>query len=198
MKMVEQDRRIGKTREAIKDAMFSMLQEKQYSKITIQDIIDRANVGRSTFYSHFETKEDLLFCCIENQLEMLNQYIVDYIEREGNSPKLLSVVELFEHIKENNKIMKGLMKADSSDIFFEKVQAYWNSKIEENLKSKMSEDTVPRIPLVILANHISSTLIHLLKWWMNNKMPYTSAQMDQYFQELVNPVIRIMMLQSNK
>ncbi len=189
MRNNETDRRTVKTRQAIGDALFSLMQEKQYNKITIQDIIDRANVGRSTFYSHFETKDELLLSSIEHLLEILNQYLMNYLDAEEDKPRLLPVVELFEHIKENSRLMKGLMKAESSDLFFNMAQIYWNNKIEEYMNAKIPQNTEPVIPIVILTNHITSTLINLLKWWVNNKMPYTSQQMDRYFQELINPCI---------
>ena len=190
------DRRIGKTRRMLQEALFSLMQEKQYNKITIQEIIDRADVGRSTFYSHYETKDDLLFGCIENLLESLNQYIVNYLDREDEIPRLLPVVELFDHIKENSRLLKGLMRAESSDLFFDKVQSFWNKNIGEYLQTKLPQNAEPQIPFIILTNHITSTLINLLKWWVNNKMPYTSVQMDQYFQYLINPCIDALFIKS--
>lgn len=189
----EEDRRIVKTRQVIQEALFSLMQEKPYNKITIQEIIDRANVGRSTFYSHYETKEDLLLCSIGQLLEMFSQYIVNYLEMEKESFRPLPVAALFEHIGENSKLIKGMMKSDSSEPFFNKVQANWNSSISRYLESKLPKNMEPAIPVVILTNHISSTLIHLLKWWINNKMPYTPKQMDHYFQELINPCIDLVM-----
>lgn len=185
----EVDRRIGKTRRLLQDALFSLLQEKQYNKITIQDILDRADVGRSTFYSHYGTKDDLLFSSIEHLLEMLKQSIIEYLDKQENTTRLLPVTELFDHIKENSRIIKGMLKTDSSELFFQKVQDYWNKSIEEYLQTKLPVNTQPMLPLVILTNHITSTLISLLKWWLNNKMLYSPAQMDEYFQLLINPCI---------
>ncbi|HYF81830.1 MAG TPA: TetR/AcrR family transcriptional regulator [Clostridia bacterium] len=189
MKNSEQDRRTVKTRQAIHEALFSLMHEKRYNKITVQDIIDRANVGRSTFYSHFTTKDELFLSSTEHLLEMLNRYIMSYIENRGDKPRLIPVVELFEHIEENSRLIKGLIKADGAELFFNKVQSYWNKKIEEYFLSKLPEGKEPKVPIAILTNHISSTLINLLKWWVNNKMSYTPSQMDQYFQELINPCI---------
>ncbi|MFZ5643807.1 MAG: TetR/AcrR family transcriptional regulator [Bacillota bacterium] len=189
MKNNQQDRRTIKTHQAIHKALFSLMQEKQYNRITIKDIIDRANIGRSTFYSHFATKDELLLNSIEHMLKTLNEYVISHLKSEEDSPRLIPVLELFEHIKENSRLMKGLIKSKSADLFLEKVQAYWNNKIEEYLCAKLSEGKEPKIPIAILANHISSTLICLLKWWVDNKMSYTPLQMDQCFQELVNPCI---------
>ncbi|WP_416148969.1 TetR/AcrR family transcriptional regulator [Salipaludibacillus sp. HK11] len=189
MKNNELDRRVLKTRRAIHEALSSLMQEKKYSKITIQDIIDRANVGRSTFYSHFATKDELLFSSVEDLLEILNQYIKSYIEHDGDKPRLISVLDFFEHIQENSKIMKGLFKSEGADLFFEKVEAYWNDGIEEYLQSKLPIGKEPKVPIKILTNHISSSLLNLLKWWVNNHMSYTPVQMDQYFRDLINPSI---------
>ncbi|MDG5788986.1 TetR/AcrR family transcriptional regulator [Evansella sp. AB-P1] len=189
MKSNEYDRRVWKTRQAIHDALSSLMEEKKYSKITIQEIIDRANVGRSTFYSHFATKDELLFSSVEDLLEILNQYIKSYIEHDEENPRLISVVDFFEHIQENSKIMKGLLKSEGGDLFFEKVEAYWNDGIEEYLQSKLPKGKAPKVPIKILSNHISSTLLSLLKWWVKNDMSYTPIQMDQYFRDLIDPCI---------
>ncbi len=189
MKSNDLDRRMIKTRSAIQDALFSLMQEKQYNKITIQDIIDKANVGRSTFYAHFATKDELLFYSIEHLLEMLNQYIESYVEHNGDKRRLIPVVELFEHIKENRKIFRGLIKSESTSLFFEKAGAYWNNGIEKYLKMNLREGEKPKVPIEILSNHITNTLINLLMWWVNSNMAYTPLQMEKYFEELVNPCI---------
>ncbi|MCK0473712.1 TetR/AcrR family transcriptional regulator [Halalkalibacter sp. APA_J-10(15)] len=198
MKNNEFDRRVLKTRQAINEALISLMEEKKYSKITIQDIIDRANVGRSTFYSHFATKDELLFSSVEDFLEILNQYIKSYIEQDGDKPRMISVIELFEHIQEDSKTIKGLFKTDGADLFFEKVEAYWNDGIEEYLQSKLPLGEEPKVPIKILTNHISSTLMNLLKWWVNNNMSYTPYQMEQYFRYLVNPCIDSVMYNNPK
>ena len=130
MKNNAPDRRSLKTRSAIHEALFSLMMEKPYNKITIQDIIDRANVGRSTFYAHYETKDELLLDSISHLMDILNNYIVSYVEHNGDTTRLIPVTELFEHIKENSKMMRGLIKSNSAEVFFEKAQSYWNGKLK--------------------------------------------------------------------
>lgn len=190
MKTDKPDRRTEKTRQSIFNALSDLMQEKKYSNITIQEIIDRANVGRSTFYAHFDTKDELLSSCIENVFEMLNQHITDCIEQKETQTRFVPVAELFEHIMDNSRLVRGVMSAESADLLFDKIQSYWNKKIEKYLDAQLSEGKEPRIPLAILTNHITSTMIELLKWWMDHNTSYTPQEMDQYFQELINPCIQ--------
>lgn len=187
----EQDRRTLKTRKALHDALFGLMSEKQYNRITIQDIIDRANVGRSTFYSHYATKDELLISSIEILMENLNKYISDCIGKGEDKIRLIPVAELFQHIMENSKLMRGLIKAESVELFLDKALSYWNVQIEQYLNSRLSTRKETKVPITILTNHITSTLIYLLKWWVTNKMPYTPTQMEQYFQELITPSIEL-------
>jgi AcrR family transcriptional regulator len=188
MKEMKPDRRTGKTRQSIYHALSDLMQEKKYSNITIQDIIDRANVGRSTFYAHFSTKDELLHGCVENIFEFLNHNIAASVEYTEQKTRILPVAELFEHVKENKRLIKGLMSVESEE-FLRKIQSYWNKKIDQYLKPQIPDDREPKVPIHLLTNHISYTMIELLKWWVNNDTPYTAEQMDQYFQELINPCI---------
>lgn len=188
MKEMKPDRRTGKTRQSISHALSDLMQEKKYSNITIQDIIDRANVGRSTFYAHFTTKDELFNCCVENIFEFLNQNVADSIEYTEQRTRILPVAELFEHVKDNRRLIKGLMSVESAELL-SIIQSYWNKKIDQYLKTQLPDGREPKVPIHLLTNHISYTMIELLKWWVNNDTPYTSQQMDLYFQELINPCI---------
>jgi AcrR family transcriptional regulator len=185
----EIDRRVIRTRQIIHEALISLMMEKQYEKITVQDIIDRANVGRSTFYSHFDTKDELMKSSIEHMLELLNQHM-SHVTEDNDKQRLIPVVEFFKHIQENSRLMKALVKGKSADLFIDKVQTFLNEKIEAYIYSRLSKEQEITVPLPILINYTSSTLIFLLKWWLDNKMQYTPEQMEQYFHELVIPSIR--------
>jgi AcrR family transcriptional regulator len=146
-------------------------------------------VGRSTFYAHFETKDELLASRIEDVFEILNKHFTDSDEHSGNQERFIPVADFFEHIRENMRLVRGVMSVESADLLFNQIQSYWNRKIEKHLASHLPEGHEPGIPLVILANHITSTMIELMKWWMNHNTPYTPQQMDQYFQKLIHPCV---------
>lgn len=183
------DRRVIKTRQNLFDALSSLMNEKRYSKITIQDIIDRANVGRSTFYAHFETKDDLLFARTEEYLYLLNNYVIGLFEQSGKEGQSISMEELFKHIQENKKVISSLFNSESVDMFFNQVQNYWNKSIISYLEKQKKKEIPGGVPIEILANHITNTLIGLLKWWILSKMTYTAKEMDSYFLQLITPCL---------
>lgn len=182
------DRRTIRTRQAIFHAVSELMQEKKYSNITIQDIIDRANIGRSTFYAHFSTKDELLSMCIETIFDFLNQYVANSVESSDQKSRILPVAELFDHVKDNKRLIKGLMSVENAEVLHI-VQSYWNKKISAYLEARLPGGKEPRIPLELLTNHISSTMIYFLRWWVENENPYTPQQMDQYFQDLIDPCV---------
>src|SRR5580704_1761430 len=91
------DRRILRTRNALGDALVALIQEKNFDEITVQDVLDRAQVGRSTFYVHYRDKQDLFLSDVEDFLASFSTAL----NRQGASPKrLLPVKEFFAHIRE--------------------------------------------------------------------------------------------------
>jgi len=195
MKNSELDRRTQKTKSAIEEALFSLMQKKQYSRITIQNIIDTANVGRSTFYSHYATKDELFLACIEPMLSMINVDIGKYIESGETPSQSISVIELFEHIEQNSRVVKGLIKAENSSLFFDRIALHFDKQAQKYLNKKYKAAN-PGIPLLILTHHISVTLVGLVKWWSSNNMPYSPKKMSQFFQELINPCLHAFMKDS--
>jgi AcrR family transcriptional regulator len=187
-KMNLADRRVAKTRKAIFVALSELLQEKKYSKITVQEIIDRADVGRATFYSHFPTKDDLLCGSIENIFESLSEQLNGHMT-QGQENELLPVAALFAHIKENKRIIIGVAISESGELLFEKFKSYWGNKIRPLVIAHIPNVGKPIVPIDMLVNHSITTLIELIKFWIQDGLRYTPEQMEQYFFELIYPVL---------
>lgn len=179
------DRRTRKTRRALILAMSELLESRRFNNITVQEIIDRANVGRSTFYAHFETKEDLLNALIEDIFAMLEDGIRVSDDRDPTPAQLLPARELFAHVGDHHKLILGLMRVEQADALQDRINTYWSTKILENLTARGITVTKRGVPVEIYAYHTASTLNALLIWWLKNQMPYTPAQMEQYFEALI-------------
>lgn len=187
-KMDKPDRRIGKTKTAIYQALSDLLREKKYANITIQEIIDRANVGRTTFYQHFADKDELLSSCIETIFESFSGHLTEQAP-PGHESRLIPVAEIFTHIQENKRLINGILISDSGDLLFHKFKSYWNPKVESYLSAHLPKEKKPKVPMDILTNHVTSTLIELLRWWMKTGEEYTPEQMEQYLIALIFPSI---------
>src|SRR5204863_2572885 len=99
------DRRIQRTQELLKTALMSLIQEKGFEALSVQDIIDRANVGRATFYAHFDSKEDLLASGIENLRESLKERQRQARSAGGSEERLFAFSrELFTHANEHRTV----------------------------------------------------------------------------------------------
>jgi AcrR family transcriptional regulator len=133
MKSQKDDRRSRRTRELLHQALFTLMREKHYDSITVQDIIDRANVGRSTFYAHFVDKDDLAVNSLEQVLDALSQRPDP---GEDGNRGIISTVALLQHVQEQYPLFQTLVRGRIMELFFEKGQAYWSKKVEAYLRCR--------------------------------------------------------------
>ena len=181
------DRRQQKTRALIINSFSKLLISKPYSKITVQDIIDEANIGRSTFYSHFETKEILLdeLCkelfhhVFSNDLKSENNH--DFSNKPNNLREYIS--HILHHIKEDSIMYEGLLLSQASDIFYSYIKAHFNEWIRNNLAINYIIDKE------YLVNHICSSFIESIKWWIKNNMKETPETLASYYLSTIEHIL---------
>ncbi len=185
------DRRQQKTRSAIFSAFGQLLSEKGYNKITVQDIIDAANIGRSTFYMHFETKADLLREMNKELFDHIIGSAMDSSHKHGlysNSTAPNSVFcHLLQHLQENDHHILALLSGESSDLF----QRYFKDSLKELIKKKyfdQLQDNTSEVPIDFLINHISTSFVEMVLWWLKGNMKQSPEQLDKYFRAVIEPV----------
>ena len=175
------DRRIQRTRRQLNRALVDLIKEKRFDDITVQNVIDRAGVGRSTFYSHFRDKEDVF----EQQWEQFIVRLAGEINwAKAGTGSFVPVRSLFQHLQEAQSFYRGLLRSGKIDAIFKSGIESLSHKIETALKRRVVK---PRIPISILSNYLASELFALLKWWLDAGMPYTPESMDEIFHLLINP-----------
>jgi AcrR family transcriptional regulator len=187
MTQLRQDRRSHRTQQALMDALIALLAVKPYDGISINDIIDYANVGRSTFYAHFQDKDDLLKSGFERVLDMLIQHISF---GEADQDLRLDTTQLFRHAQGHYELYRTLAWGSGFDLLTKDGHAALSAKLKENFTQLLSGRPEPSIPLDVLSYSMAGTLLILLKWWLDNKMPYSAEYMDGIFQQLVMPSVR--------
>ena len=167
--------------------MVELVKEKRFDDIAVQNVIDRADVGRSTFYSHFRDKEDLFEQQWEGFLDFLAQQI-DW-DKAGQG-SFIPVTFLFGHLQGAQSFYKGLVRSRMTDSIFKSGVSYLSQKIESALAARLRGKPATAIPIPILSHYLASELFTLLQWWLDQKMPYSAEHMDKIFHDLVNPTFR--------
>lgn len=180
------DRRQQKTRNAIYQAFSKLLANKDYSKIIIQEIIDEANIGRSTFYSHFETKDYLLKEMCE---DLIFHVFFDKLSKEKHhdfsttSDLKEQIIHICYHIKETT-LLKELLTCESNEFF-------WNYLNKELYNYIYTKDIVKsaKVPKDFLCYHIVNSCVGILKWWTKNKMDISPTKVEYYFDAIITPIL---------
>jgi AcrR family transcriptional regulator len=176
------DRRVQKTRQALQDALIALILEKGYEAVTVQDVLDRANVGRSTFYAHFYDLEDLL----QSELEALQGEFEQHLASQNSA--VLDIWEIsrlmFQHAQAYQNVYKAIVGKASGQLIQKHLQAYLSAKFREGLKRDYAESKL--ISHELLEYHLVSSFMALLTWWLDKELPYSAEQMAEMYQELMN------------
>lgn len=183
------DRRQRKTREAIFKAFTDLLGSKKYHRITVQEIIDRANIGRSTFYAHFETKDELLrtFCVdIFDHVfapELQSEVTHDF-SRETGVPQAM-VTHILYHLRDNKERIEGILASESSDLFLDYFRTSL-TKLVRNYLHASELATELGLPEGFLINHEVSAFIGMVQWWFRDGLGESPEDLAQYFMTLTD------------
>ncbi len=186
------DRRQKRTREAIFSAFTELLSEKSYEHISVQEIIDAANIGRTTFYAHFETKEYLL----RDLCEELFGHIIgtamglpqgQYHCTCGSSTDSV-FLHLLRHLQENDRNILELLNSQNNEIFL----SYFKSGLRKLIVAQYAHRGLLKhslLPEDYLVNHISSSFVDTVVWWLSRGMKESPEQLAEYFLATVEPIL---------
>jgi AcrR family transcriptional regulator len=179
------DRRTERTDALLREALVGLLSKKRYDAITVQEILNSADVGRSTFYSRYYDKEDLLVSNWEWLFESLSP---PFDPQQSVGAQLLPSQDLFRHVYIHRPLYEALVGARRADKLFGQGQAALSRVIMARLDEALRERRpAPSLPLPIVANYLAGTFMVLLRWWLDNQIPLTPERMHEIFQELALP-----------
>lgn len=185
------DRRQKKTREAIFTAFTTLLSTKNYNQISVQEIIDEADIGRTTFYAHFETKDFLL----KDLCEELFGHIIDtamglpHGHRHYTCGKKTDSVflHLLRHLQENDRNILELLSSQNNEIFLR----YFKDNLKKLIVTQCADKGLINysgLPEDYVINHISSSFVETVDWWLFHEMKQTPEEITEYFLAIIQPV----------
>jgi AcrR family transcriptional regulator len=176
------DARVRRTRDALGDALVALMQEKPFDTITVQDVLDRAKVGRSTFYAHYSDKDDLLMSDAEEFFESISMTLS---VRGDTSDRVFPVKEFFSHITEAKPFLDALVSSGKLHDNMELAQGLFARGIERRLSELPRGQGIPAAERPAIAFAHAGALLSLLTWWIDRGMRQPPAEMDQLFHKIV-------------
>lgn len=175
----KQDRRVRRTRRLLCEAMLALLVERDYENITVQEITERADLNRATFYHHFNNKDELLAAALEARFDELVASFGELPEGEAllndRTPEILT----FRHVAEHAALYKVLLSDRGMSQVIYRIIAYTARFAEDKLLNAKRSHKSARIPEPIIAHHIAGSLFSLMSWWLANDLPYTPEDMAE-------------------
>lgn len=184
------DPRILRTRQFLRDAFVALIKEKGFDTVQVQEITERAKLNRSTFYIHYRDKNDLLVKSTQDTLEQLEHDVKlpddigdGRITQERMIKPLISVFDHFARNADFYHVMLceiGVPSAiDEMQHYIEQVALRWMGKLQPDQTRLVVETEM-------VIKFVSTAYIGVVKWWLNNAMPYSSEHMAQQFMNLVS------------
>ncbi len=183
------DRRIQRTRRALHEALVALIQEKGYEAVTVQAILDRADVGRSTFYAHFRDKEALLLSGFENLRSAFEQHRREQrltSDATAESPWEISWV-WFQHAQNHRELYRALIGRRAGDAVAKYVHGYLSVLMRDYTYLKPSAEKSRAAKLELAVNWTVSSLLALTTWWLDHDELYTAEQINETFKQLTRP-----------
>lgn len=176
------DRRVVRTRQALGNALVELMLDRRFEEITVQQVLARAKVGRSTFYAHYRNMPDLLLTSAERYLGMLEAQFLDGDVAAG---RVAPVAELFAHVADMGPWLGSLQRSGMSESVFGLVTGHLARLIERRIgllaptvgSRGLSRGAVSRL--------FAAALVELMRWWLDHGTRPGASVMDARFHEIV-------------
>jgi AcrR family transcriptional regulator len=190
------DRRVRRTRRALRDALLDLMTEKGYESVTVQDIIDRADVGRSTFYTHFTDKDDLL----RDNLAGL-RYLLERPVPAGPAgrrrPLLRFSLPLFRHVYAEQAMARALFGRPGGAPVVRQVEQLLTDVVHAEL-SMLSAGATSTVPQEAMGRFVVGAYLSLTSWWLGSAEAVSPEEIDGIFQALVAPGVRAVLREPHR
>jgi len=190
------DRRIERTRGMLGDALIALIEERGYDDITIQDIADRANISRATFYLHYRDKDELLTdrlaAVYAEIVESMNLTLtLEDMRWNGQSPAITT----FTHTQAHRRLYHALRQSRNSNLAIDQLTGVMAQLIEAMIVRNYGPQPDLPVPLAVICQNMAAALHGLCAWWISTDTPYSAEQMAEMFYTLNMPPVLAMLKQ---
>jgi AcrR family transcriptional regulator len=185
------DRRVQRTQNLLREALVSLMHEKDYDSIVVKEILDRANVGRSAFYTHFRDKDELLVSGIHHILGSARS-TGPSLSAESRDRMLWFSLPIFEYVDPHRHAGEPKMGTKGRALIHEHLRKVLAQLIAEEVGlDPVRRKPASRIPSQLLVQYVASTFILVLNWWIESRSRLTPAKVNDLFRSLVLPTLAV-------
>jgi AcrR family transcriptional regulator len=182
------DRRVQRTRDLLRRAMMELMLEKGYDAISIQDITDRANLGRTTFYLHYQSKDDLFLEHHEGFASGFYQGTYSRAEMMADDPAT-TLIEFIQQLGANREVYFKIANARDANRLLDGFRQQIATNLEASLHAAYP-DTESAIPFQILAQYVAGAQISFVTWWLATRNDYAAEDVARWLHRLLRATIQ--------
>jgi AcrR family transcriptional regulator len=183
------DKRVRRTQRALRDALLQLMVERGYEKLSVQHILDRASVGRATFYLHYSSKEDLL----RRSLDQLREHLIQECrsaakgKAQARNPLAFSLA-FFRHVDSHRRLYRAIVGRESGAIVDRQMRRLLADLLTEGLSQDQRAKNKIRAELA--AQYVSGALMSIVTWWLDRNVKLSPEEVDGAFLQLTVPALR--------
>lgn len=182
------DRRVQRTRELLRSALMQLIDEKGYDAVTIQDITERANLGRTTFYLHYQSKDDLL---VDHHAEFEIQIPMAEWSQDTtlSDDAIAGLVHYLQSFAEQRSMYVAIVRSKDGELIMRGIHEQLVKNLQTTLTTAFPEQK-STMPLDILCNYLAGAQISLIDWWMMNQTDHDALMLARMIQRLQYAAIK--------
>jgi AcrR family transcriptional regulator len=185
------DRRSRRTRRMLKEALFALILEKGYDAVTIEDITERADLGRTTFYLHYRDKDELLIESFESIAEeLVSRMPMPMIasgDQDGGWFVQDAILITFQHAYENAQLYRVILRGEGASRVSGRLHLIISQIAAELIQKRIELGLLPQhsqVPVEVFANYFAGSLLALITWWLESGQAYPPTEMAVMFRRL--------------
>jgi AcrR family transcriptional regulator len=188
----KEDRRVQRTQRLLREALISLIQEKGFEGLSVQEIIDRANVGRATFYAHFDNKEDLLVSGFDELRASLKERQRDAFSHGSSGDERVFAFshEMITHVNEYRLVFRAMVGKHSGAMVQQLVHKLLMDLVRDDVKAMVPRVSANSVPTEALAQFIAGAFFGLLIWWLNEKKGLSVEELNALFRRMAIPAMK--------
>jgi AcrR family transcriptional regulator len=178
------DRRVRRTRRSLREALVALIVERGYEKVTVQEVLDRADIGRSTFYAHYRDKDALFAACFDDLRADLERELAATVDGPSHDDPTRPIGVMFEHAYANQRVYQALCGFSGATAGTRLLHGL----VLDSLRDHLAPVGL-KLPAGVVASYHAGGLVAVLVEWVRQGFPQAPAEIAQVCQKMITPSV---------